>query len=61
MCLAKVYLNHDASNTFVDSVTNLCQKGDTLKITTLFGEEKVVTGEIESIDFTDSVINIATK
>lgn len=61
MCLAKVYLNHDAGSTFADSVTNLSQKGDTLKITTLFGEEKMVTGEIESIDFTDSVINIATK
>lgn len=61
MCLAKVYLNHDESNTFADSVTNLCQNGETLKITTIFGEEKVVAGEIESIDFTDSVINIATK
>lgn len=61
MCLAKVYLNHDDNDTFAESVTNLSQKGDTLTITTLFGEEKTVSGEIESIDFTDSVINIETK
>jgi predicted RNA-binding protein len=61
MCLAKVYLDHDDANTYADSVTSLSQKGDHLTITTLFGEEKTITGEIESIDFTDSIINIATK
>lgn len=61
MCLAKVYLNHDESDVFAQSVTKLSQTGSELRITTLFGEEKKVTGEIESIDFTDSIINIATK
>lgn len=61
MCLAKVYLDHKDNETYADSVTNLSQKDGELKITTLFGEEKTVAGEIESIDFTDSIIHIATR
>lgn len=61
MCLAKVYVDHNENEAFAQSVTNFEQKGDQLTFITIFGEEKTVTGNIESIDFTDSIINVATK
>ena len=61
MCLAKVYLDHDESTVFAQSVTGIEQKGNKITFMTIFGDRKTVTGEIESIDFTESVINVATK
>ncbi|MGI5873246.1 MAG: CooT family nickel-binding protein [Bacillota bacterium] len=58
MCLAKVFVDQ---NDFAQSVTNFRQNGDELTFITLFGEEKTVTGEVESIDFTESIINVTSK
>lgn len=61
MCLAKVYVDHNENEAFAQSVTNFEQKGDELTFITIFGEQKTVVGNIESIDFTESIINVATK
>ena len=58
MCLAKVFVDQ---NDFAQSVTNFRQNGDELTFITLFGEEKTATGEVESIDFTESIINVTSK
>lgn len=61
MCLAKVYVDHNENEAFAQSVTNFEQNGNELTFVTIFGEQKTVVGNIESIDFTESVINVATK
>ncbi len=58
MCLAKVIVDQ---NDFAQSVTNFRQDGDELTFVTIFGEEKTVNGTIDTIDFTESVINVTSK
>lgn len=60
MCLAKVYVDN-SSELFAQSVTNFRKDGDEITFFTIFGEEKTVAGDIVDIDFTDSVINVASK
>lgn len=60
MCLAKVYVDN-SGEIFAQSVTNFKKDGDEITFYTIFGEEKTVAGDIVDIDFTDSVINIASK
>lgn len=61
MCLAKVYLNHDESQVFTESVVNFTQDGDELTFHSIFDGAKTIKGTVESIDFSDSVINVITK
>lgn len=61
MCLAKVYVDHNENEIFAQSVTNFEQKGNDLTFITIFGDKKTISGEIESIDFTESIINVASK
>ena len=58
MCLAKVIVDQ---NDFAQSVTNFRQDGDELTFVTILGEEKTVNGTIDTIDFTESVINVTSK
>ena len=58
MCLAKVIVDQ---NDFAQSVTNFRQDGNELTFVTIFGEEKTVNGTIDTIDFTESVINVTSK
>lgn len=60
MCLAKVYVDN-SNELFAQSVTNFRKNGDEITFFTIFGEEKTVAGDIVDIDFTDSVINVASK
>ena len=58
MCLAKVIVDQ---SDFAQSVTNFRQEGDELTFVTIFGEEKTVNGTIDTIDFTESIINVTSK
>ena len=60
MCLAKVYV-YNNDEMFAQSVTNFRKDGNDITFFTIFGEEKTVAGDIVSIDFTDSVINVVSK
>lgn len=60
MCLAKVYVDN-SDELFAQSVTNFKKDGDNLTFFTIFGEEKNVAGDIVNIDFTESIINVASK
>ena len=60
MCLAKVYVDNN-DELFAQSVTSFKKNGDDLNFFTIFGEEKTVSGDVVDIDFTESVINVASK
>lgn len=60
MCLAKVYVDNN-DELFAQSVTSFKKNGDDLTFFTIFGEEKTVSGDVVDIDFTESVINVASK
>ena len=60
MCLAKVFIDN-GDEIFAQGVTNYKKDGEEITFVTIFGEEKTVAGDIVSIDFTDSVINVVSK
>ena len=60
MCLAKVFIDN-GDEVFAQGVTNYQKNGEDITFVTIFGEEKTIAGDIVSIDFTEAVINVASK
>ena len=62
MCLAKIYRDEDREeNLLMESVTFLKQEEGELTMTSLFGEEKKISGTIRSINFNGSIVTVASK
>lgn len=52
MCLSKAYLESGGENVLLlEEVVSVDVSGDTLRLKTILGEEKEVSGSIREIDF----------
>lgn len=59
MCEANAYIIRDGrEEPIMESVDILQPEGDSLRLTSLFGEEKTVVGKIKSINLVDHKIII---
>lgn len=58
MCLAKAYMKGKDGELLLEDIAHLQINGERVRLETLFGEEKVVTGKALEIDFSSSKITI---
>jgi predicted RNA-binding protein len=59
MCETNAYLLRNGDETLImENVAFLRQKGGTLELRDLFGEERIVSGELKEIQFLDRKILI---
>ncbi|MEG2149165.1 MAG: CooT family nickel-binding protein [Clostridiales bacterium] len=61
MCLAKVCMKDKQEEILIDSITSLKQTPTEVIVTSLFGDEKTITGRVFTIDFTESIITITQE
>jgi predicted RNA-binding protein len=59
MCLAKAYLKEQGGEPLMEDIAYMELDGRTIRMETMFGEEKVISGRILEVDFEDSKIIIA--
>ncbi len=58
MCLAKVYLNKAGAAPIMEEVARLKVGGGHVAMSTLFGEEKVISGRVVDVDFAASRVTV---
>ena len=56
MCLAKVFVNNWSEQAVLQDIAHMRVNGDRVELETLFGEEKVISGNLVEIDFSTSKI-----
>ena len=62
MCLSTAYEVSGGSEKFIaDRITNVDVEGSSVKLTTLFGTQTVVSGLLKSIDLNRNIIYIEAK
>jgi len=59
MCLAKAYMQTQGDAPIMEDIGHLEMNGDQIRLTTMFGEEKTVAGQLLEIDFENSKVLIA--
>jgi predicted RNA-binding protein len=60
MCLAKIRLNDESRNAFEDIAVLRIEDG-TIRLRTLFGEDKEITGRVKEINFQNSTVLLETS
>jgi predicted RNA-binding protein len=58
MCLAAAYIGQDDSQPILKDIAHIKFSGKTVELETLFGENKVIQGKVQEIDFVNSKIII---
>ena len=63
MCLAKAYLEKNAEDRelVLESVSLVEIRGDRLRLSTIFGEEREISAAIREVDFENSRIIIGAR
>ncbi|MFC1961700.1 CooT family nickel-binding protein [Chloroflexota bacterium] len=56
MCLAKAYFNQESKEPIMQEISRISFDGDRIRMETLFGEGKVITGRVREIDFMASKV-----
>ena len=56
MCLAKAFVNNWSEQPVLQDIAHMRVNGDRVELETLFGEEKVISGNLVEIDFSTSKI-----
>ena len=56
MCLAKAFINNSSKQPILEDIARMRVHKDRVKLETLLGEEKVVTGNVVEVDFAASRI-----
>jgi len=56
MCLAKVYLSYSVKTPVLQDIANLRVFDNRVHLKTLLGEEKIMSGRVIEIDFSNSRI-----
>jgi predicted RNA-binding protein len=59
MCLAKIHLNDESGTAFKD-IAVLRIEGGTIRLRSLFGEEKEIAGRVKEINFQNSTVLVVT-
>ncbi|MBI2831046.1 MAG: CooT family nickel-binding protein [Chloroflexi bacterium] len=61
MCLAKVYSNKTGNEPIMEGVARLKIGDGRVEIATLFGEQKVISGEVLEVDFASSRVTVDVR
>jgi len=56
MCLAKAYTNREMVEPILENITHLDLDGKSIRMETMFGEEKVIKGRVLEVDFENSKV-----
>jgi len=56
MCLAKAYTNREMTEPILENVSHMDLDGKSIRMETMFGEEKVMQGKVLEVDFENSHI-----
>jgi predicted RNA-binding protein len=58
MCLAKAYTNRKMMEPILENISHMDLDGKSIRMETMFGEEKVIQGKVLEVDFENSKIII---
>jgi len=54
MCLAKAYTNREMVEPILENISHMDLDGKSVRMETMFGEEKVISGRVLEVDFENS-------
>jgi len=54
MCLAKAYTNREMVEPILENISHMDLDGKSVRMETMFGEEKVISGKVLEVDFENS-------
>jgi predicted RNA-binding protein len=58
MCLAKAYTNTEMIEPILENISHMDLDSKSIRMETMFGEEKVIQGKVLEVDFENSKIII---
>ncbi|RLB23254.1 MAG: hypothetical protein DRG73_05590, partial [Deltaproteobacteria bacterium] len=56
MCLAKAYTNREMVEPILENISHMDLDDKSVRMETMFGEEKVISGRVLEVDFENSKI-----
>ncbi|MBW1673891.1 MAG: CooT family nickel-binding protein [Deltaproteobacteria bacterium] len=56
MCLAKAYTNREMIEPILENISHMDLDGKSIRMETMFGEERVIQGKVLEVDFENSKI-----
>jgi len=56
MCLAKAYTNGEMVELILENISHMDLDGKSIRMETMFGEEKVIQGKVLEVDFENSKV-----
>jgi predicted RNA-binding protein len=56
MCLAKAYTNGEMIEPILENISHMDLEPESIRMETMFGEEKVIQGKVLEVDFENSKI-----
>jgi predicted RNA-binding protein len=56
MCLAKAYTNREMIEPILENISHMDLDDKSIRMETMFGEEKVIQGKVLEVDFENSKI-----
>jgi predicted RNA-binding protein len=56
MCLAKAYTNREMVEPILENISHMDLDGKSIRMETMFGEEKVIKGIVLEVDFENSKV-----
>ena len=56
MCLAKAYTNREMVEPILENISHMDLDGKSIRMETMFGEEKVIKGKVLKVDFENSKV-----
>jgi len=56
MCLAKAYTNKEMIEPILENISHMDLDGKSIRMETMFGEERVIQGKVLEVDFENSKI-----
>jgi len=54
MCLAKAYTNREMVEPILENISHMDLDAKSVRMETMFGEEKVISGKVLEVDFENS-------
>ena len=58
MCLAKAYTNREMVEPILENISHIDLDGKSVRLETMFGEERVISGRVLEVDFENSNVII---
>ena len=58
MCLAKAYINREMAEPILENISHMDLNDESIRMETMFGEEKTIKGRVLEVDFENSQVII---